>query len=95
MTIDWESVAHHYDCDELLKMDGFDEAILGIVQRCGQDPFLIYDIEKVIEINMSMGMDLEEAWDHFGFNQIGGWVGKYTPGFLEQIHPDFILDEAE
>jgi len=35
--------------DDLLVADGFDEAILGIAQRCGQR-FVVYDQAKVIEV---------------------------------------------
>jgi len=67
--------------DDLLIMDGFDEAIIGQVMRFDQR-FVLYDHEKVIEILMSEGMSYEDAIDHWSYNQVGGWVGEYTPAFL-------------
>lgn len=36
-----------------LKADGYDEAIMGIVQRAGQEPVILYDTDKVLEILIS------------------------------------------
>jgi hypothetical protein len=74
----------------MLVMDEFDEAIVGICHRVN-DSFVLYDRAKIIEILTAQmtddgeeGDDPEEAaWDHFGFNVIGSWVGENTPGFLE------------
>ena len=70
---------------DLLKADGFDEAILGVVQRIGIEA-LCYDLNKVIEILMTRdGMDEEEAWEYYQFNIAGSWVGESTPLFLERM----------
>lgn len=66
--------------NDLLKMDGFDEAIIGEVIRYS-DRFLIYDHKKVIEILMR-DMTEEEAMEYWSYNQVGAWVGEGTPGFL-------------
>ena len=66
--------------DELLIMDGFDEAILGVVRRFNQE-YVLYDYEKVIEILMR-DMSYDDAVDYWGYNQVGAWVGEGTPGFL-------------
>jgi hypothetical protein len=67
---------------DALLADGFDDAILGIVERVGQPAIVIYDREKCIEILMADGTPREEAEDHFGANVSGAWVGTSTPGFL-------------
>ena len=70
---------------DLLKADGFDEAILGVVQRIGIEA-LCYDLNKVIEILMTRdGMDEEEAWEYYQFNIANAWVGESTPLFLERM----------
>ena len=70
---------------DLLKADGFDEAILGVVQRIGIEA-ICYDLDKVIEILMTRdGMDEEEAWEYYQFNIAGSWVGESTPLFLERM----------
>ena len=70
---------------DLLKADGFDEAILGVVQRIGIEA-ICYDLNKVIEILMTRdGMDEEEAWEYYQFNIAGAWVGESTPLFLQRM----------
>jgi hypothetical protein len=71
------------DCDyDLTVMDGFDDCIVGIVERCTMPPIVCYDREKVIAALMRDGMTWEEAEEYFEFNQMGAWVGDSTPCFL-------------
>ena len=72
--------------NDLLKMDGFDEAIIGEVLRFS-DRFLIYDHKKVIEILMR-DMSEEEALEYWSYNQVGAWVGEGTPAFLMETLED-------
>ena len=68
---------------ELLKADGFDEAIIGVVERIGVQA-ICYDQDKVIEILMR-DMSEEEAIEYFEFNIAGAWVGESTPFFLQKM----------
>jgi hypothetical protein len=76
--------------DDLLKMDGYDDCIVGVCRRFGQEDVLIYDQEKVIQKLMSElkrdGISdeelREEAVEFFEYNQIGAWMGDKTPAFL-------------
>jgi hypothetical protein len=65
---------------DLLKADGLDEAIIGVVERMGTQA-ICYDTEKVIEILMR-DMTEDEAWEYFQYNIAGAWVGDHTPFFL-------------
>jgi hypothetical protein len=73
-------------CDEqgleVLKMDGYDECVVGTVSRCGMSPVLCYDVEKVLENLQRQGMTRDEAEEFFEFNQAGAWMGDGTPCFL-------------
>jgi hypothetical protein len=69
---------------DLIKMDGFDEAIIGVIERIGLEA-ICYDLDKVIEILMEQGMDEQDAWDWYQFNMVGAWVGENTPVFLHRI----------
>ena len=70
---------------DLLKADGFDEAIIGVVERIGVQA-ICYDQEKVIDILIERdGMDYEEAVEYFEFNIAGAWVGESTPFFLQKM----------
>ena len=66
--------------------DGFDEAILGVAERCSMDPVVIYDVDKMVEILMERdGMELDEAREYIEFNVIGAYVGEGTPMFLRRL----------
>ena len=70
---------------DLLKADGLDDAIIGVVQRMGIQA-ICYDEDKVIEILMERdGMTYEEAIEYFDFNIAGAWVGESTPFFLQRM----------
>ncbi|MCK5308965.1 MAG: hypothetical protein KAJ73_10160 [Zetaproteobacteria bacterium] len=66
----------------LLIMDDYDDCILGICYRFGQEPIVAYDRQKVIEKLMKW-MTMEEAEEFHEFNQIGAWMGDKTPCFIE------------
>lgn len=70
--------------EDALIMDGFDDCILGILERFGIDqPIVVYDREKVIAKLMDNdGMTHEEALEFYYFNQVGAWMGEKTPAFL-------------
>ncbi len=61
--------------EEILKADGFDDAIIGID---GQSSRLIYSVKKCIEILM-VDMEEEEAVEYFDFNVRGAYFGIKTP----------------
>ena len=69
--------------EEALFADGFDEAILGVAERCSQPFLVVYDAQKCIEILMERdGMSEEDAAEFFSFNVTGAWMGEHTPLFL-------------
>ena len=57
------------------KAEGYDEALMGLVQRCGEDPEPLYDTDKILEILVARGMTCDEArviWDELitvGYNR--------------------------
>ena len=68
--------------EEALTADGFEQALIGYVERFGQNALALYDYERCIEILMERdGMDREGAEEFFDFNVIGSWVGENTPAF--------------
>lgn len=66
---------------ELIFLDGLDDAILGIVERVGERPVVLYDRERAIELLAAQGVSRQEAEEHLDFNVAGGWVGELTPAF--------------
>lgn len=76
---DW--VAEHNP--EALMADGYEDAIVGIAERCGQPTLVVYDAWKCVEILIARdGMSPEDAMDFFQFNTLGAWAGEGTPLFL-------------
>ncbi len=67
---------------DMLLADGFEAALVGIVERFGQPCLALYDREKCIAILMERdGMSYEDAIEGFEFNTLGAWVGEHTPAF--------------
>lgn len=81
MTID--EIKESYD-SELLVMDGYDDCIEGVVTRANQNPFVVYNYDKVINKLMKQGMSYHEAVDFHEFNQACAWIGESTPAFLHK-----------
>lgn len=68
---------------QLLKINGFDDCIIGIVERFNDSPIYCYDRKKIInKLMIEEGMSFEEALEHFDFNIMSAWMGKTTPCFL-------------
>ena len=72
--------------ESVLTMDGYDDCAIGILERYGMDSVVIYDKDKVIQQLMDEGCDsYEGALEYYEFNQLGGWHGDLTPGFLIRL----------
>jgi hypothetical protein len=62
--------------------EGFDDCLLGVVERFGAEALALYDLERVIQKLMSRdGMARDVAEEFFAVNIIGAWVGENTPAF--------------
>jgi hypothetical protein len=69
--------------EDVLLADGFDDAAIVVVERCGQSAIVIYDYDKCIDVLVERdGMTPEEAMEYLDFNCVGAWVGEQTPGWL-------------
>ena len=78
-----EGIIELYEDQEILKADGFDEAVIGIEERSMR---LIYSVGKCIEILMTKeDMSLEEAMEYFDFNVKDSWVGDKTPIWCDDM----------
>lgn len=67
---------------DILLADGFDEAFLGLVHRCGQPVVALYDRDIAVLILTRKGMSLEEAQEHFEFNAI---VAEVAATFIRAV----------
>ena len=80
---------------DALKVDDFDDCIIGIVERFGMEPLILYDKQKMVDklanqyLNDSMKENdglwaseaLQMAEEYFDYNIIGAWMGRGTPCF--------------
>ena len=77
-----EALAEDWDAELLfLSEEEFDEAIIGVSERIGGEPVVAYDTTKVVEI-LSRSMTVDEAYEYFGYNILGAYLGKKTPVFI-------------
>jgi hypothetical protein len=76
-----QQILEKYPDDDLIKAEGFDDAIIGI---CTNSQRLVYSVQKSIEI-LKLEMSHEEAVEHFYFNVAGADVGKQTPIWVEEL----------
>lgn len=73
--------------ENILLLDGFDEALIGYIERAGSNTIACYDKNKCIEI-LAKDMTYEEAIEYFYFNTIGAYMGEYTPCFITSMGVD-------
>ena len=77
-----EKILEQYQDEEILKADGFDDAVIGIDEKSMR---LIYSVNKCLNILMDQGMDMTEAVEYFDFNVSGAYVGEKTPIWCEDV----------
>lgn len=75
-----DKIVEFYEDEEILKADGFDDAIIGIESKTGR---LVYSKSLVIHILVDEGMTEEEALEHYYYNIEGAYVGEKTPIWVE------------
>lgn len=81
-----DQISDQYEDIPLLFMDpeDYDKAIVGVAACKGREIAVAYDYDKVIKVNMSMGMTEEEAVEFFDYNQGDAYVGEHTPVFIRR-----------
>jgi len=85
-TLDRSMLMQIADEEGMLLYDGFDDAIIGMASRCGENTVLAYDIDKIIEILMDRDdLNYEEALEYYSFNMEGAYIGDSTPTHIRCI----------
>lgn len=70
--------------DHMLKIDGYDDCIIGIAERIDMPNVIAYDADKIIKRLMADGMSFIEADEYFYFNIHGSYVGPGTPMYIRK-----------
>jgi len=65
---------------DILKIDGFDKAIIGVQE--GIQPRLVYDLWKIVDV-LTEDMSEEDALDYIAYNITGAYVGESTPVIVD------------
>lgn len=74
---------------EALLADGFEDALVGVGERCGQPTLAVYDYNKCVRILMDRdGMTFIDACEFLDFNSVGAWAGEHTPIWLKTAEFD-------
>ncbi len=76
-----KTIIEKYPENEILKMDGFDDAVIGYHEPSNR---LIYSVKKVIDIIFTEmknadNFTLSDAIEYFEFNIQSTNVGEFTP----------------
>jgi hypothetical protein len=78
----------YYETDEeIMLMDGFEEAFIGFSRRCGQPTLATYSYIKMLQVLIERDdMDVEEAGEYIDYNCAGAWMGELTPVILYEYN---------
>jgi len=71
-----EQILKWFPDDDLLKADGYDDAIIGIDDSSLR---LIYSVKKCIDILIADGLSEDDAIDFFNYNTKCALIGEKTP----------------
>ena len=78
----------------MLKWDGFDNAIIGVGERCTTDSMIVYDYDKMVKVLVTRdAMSYEEAEEYIDFNIVGAWIGDTTPIIVTKKNIEEIEEE--
>jgi len=64
-------------------LDGFDDAIIGIVEEFGNGPRILYSKSRIIQILME-NMSEEDAEDYYYYNILGMYASPQNALFLTE-----------
>jgi hypothetical protein len=82
-----ESLIYYETDEEVMLMDGFEEAFIGFSKRCGQPTLATYSYEKMLQVLIERDeMDVEEADEYIMYNCEGAWMGELTPIILHEYN---------
>lgn len=68
-----------------LEPASIDAAIVGVAERLGFGPVVVYDRAKLVKCFMDDGMDDEGAEEWISFNIEGAYLGEATPLLLNSL----------
>jgi len=80
---------------EIILADGFEDALVGVAERCASEPVAVYDLAKMIDVLVKRdGMTHEEADEYISFNVLGAYIGEQTPWIITRTIGDAAASAA-
>ena len=76
MSADIEKLLEEYKTKNLIIIDGFENAILGVDEKSNK---VIYSIDKCLQILLDQGMSSIEAVEYFDHEVVATYTGDKTP----------------
>lgn len=70
------------EIEGLLRMTNYDKCAIGVLERIGMEPIVIYDKALVLKQLRDDGCTELEAIEWYEYNMVGAYMGERTPGFL-------------
>jgi hypothetical protein len=81
MTISIEDI--NEEAEGAILLDGFNDAIIGIVEEFGNGPRVLYSKNKILQtLEDRDGMSIFEAVEFYDYNILGLFAGEQNPIFL-------------
>jgi hypothetical protein len=72
--------------ENVLLMDGFDEALIGFSQRINEPLLAVYSYYQMVSLLVHRdGMSIEEAEEYIDYNCVGAWMGEKTPIIVSSL----------
>lgn len=85
-----------FDPGDMMKLNGFDSAAIGVASRGDGDSCLVYDEELLLElIEEENETDLAGARDHLSFNVLGSCIGPASPLIIRHFIEDETIEEDD
>ena len=73
----------NHDVESIIVLQGLSRAVIGVSERWGEIPKLVYDKDIIMDILVNEeGMSEDEAMDHFYYNIMGTYMGEGTPVYI-------------
>lgn len=74
------------DDAELMFLEGFDSAIIGVGEVAGNPPVIVYDAAQLVDILTGRnGGDRAAAQEFYDFNIAGAFMGSGMPVMLSRL----------
>jgi hypothetical protein len=70
------------EAEGVIRLDGYDDCIVGVSDEFGGVVRLVYDRRKIITKLTADGMEEGDAVEWFDYNIIGGYYGPGGPVFI-------------